>query len=321
MAYLSSRGPLGLQSARGSLHIVGTDGSGDRVLIEDLGDIDFSPLYDMLRAGILFSPDGATVAMKAGGVLYAVPLSGGPPVVIHLAGTPLERARLTGWRPDGSEIILVATAWGESAETTVAACDPRMGSVRTVYSAATDPWMLLQDNDRGHYNGIDHLPVIIQNPGPGDTSMSSLVLLDLSDGSTRTIADQIRGVTEISPDGDRLAYGDSSELRIVDLKNMRTRTIGRIEATASRILLSPSAGRVMVQQRGHDGRPLPLAVFDPTGPPTELPEGWSIPIGWSGRNRVIVGHDDPSGFIRRLALADAATGTLREIYPGTGLIQ
>jgi len=329
VAYLSSRGVLGFRSEHQALHVVGTDGAEDRLLLDGLEEDLSATQPRMGDPAILFSPDGRTVALKTGDKLYAVPAGGGPPVVFDIGGTSLARGRLAGWSTDSSEIILVAPATQDGDGTSVSAFSPRGTARRTVYESDADyPFLSVGPTPPG---GIDRLPLLVRPRGSEDILRRRLLLLDLDEDGVVTISENAcfpnltlsadaKTVVYVDVFGDRTS-GRRREMHRLDLTTMEDRPMATLETGAWQMLISPSADRVAVQRLAK-GPSIPSGVIlDLQGRATELPAGWSIPIGWSGRNRVIVAQDDRTGASRRLALADAATGELNEIYPGNGIIR
>jgi len=327
VAYLSSRGPLGLKSDRLSLRLVTVDGGADRVLAENLGDSGSSPLPRVYQTEMSFSPDGANVALILGTDLLFVPVSGGPPRVAHLAGTPLADGRLAGWRPDSSGIIIVSGQGRGGKGTTVAAVPTRAGTPRIVYeSDEDDPFIQWGAAPAG---GIDRLPLLVRPEDEGDILKRRLLLVDLDDGAVLTVSNDAC-FPDLAFDGRTLVYtevfgnretGRRRVLHRMDLATMQDDTIAAIDGALWRMILSPSSDRMAVQRLGMNPSTPSVAIFDRAGRETGVPPGWPIPFGWSGRNRIIVGHDDPGGEPRRLAVVEVDTGELREIYPGTGLIE
>ena len=101
-----------------------------------------------------------------------------------------------------------------------------------------------------------------------------------------------------------------SRAHIFDLSTMIDRPLGPFEGRPFQVDLSPSGDRLVVRRMGGDA--VPAIVLDAGGPPQSLEQGWT-PLGWSGRNRVIL--EDHVNGAKRLAVADVETGDLRQIYP------
>jgi len=327
VAYVSFRGWLGLRSGRPSLHVVAADGSEERTLAADFPEMIGAAAGGTAWNPLVFSPDGSRIALIAGGDLMSVPVDGGPPSVMRLAGTRLERGRLIGWRTDGSEIILMSPYWLKAEGTTVAAFDPRTGDMRIVHeTGATHAFTSWRPAPAG---GIDTLPLLLKPDDATSRWPRKLILVDLRSGASREISDEACLGTDLSDDGRVLVYAtcpddtttmSTHEIHRLDLATMEDHPIGTLEGRLWDVLIAPSSDRVATQRALPDGPPPSVAILDMEGHVVELPPGWSL-YGWSGRNRLVVGDSGPGGAAPRLALADADTGVLHEIHPGTGLIQ
>ena len=121
-------------------------------------------------------------------------------------------------------------------------------------------------------------------------------------------------------DGRRLAYTTCERtdagaplavaVRIRDLDSGDDRLFGEVEGTAASIRVSPDESRVLMWQN-EPGRNRTL-ILDREGAVHEIGSLW-IPLGWSGRDRILL--IDRSRSPEQIVVADASGTILREIYP------
>lgn len=312
LAYLSYRGALGLRTDRAALHMVRADGGRDRLLAGGL-ELEIDPRRFI--PGLAFSPDGSHVAVVGAEEVVVAPVEGGEPATISLAGTDLEGGLLLGWTAESHEVLLASPPWRQQGESLVAALDPRKGSTRAIYRGALSTGALFWQ-PAGPAAGTTWVPLLIGADEEG-ISVRELVVLDVNDGVLTEISDSACPFgLDLSEDGSRLAWIECQETaeevtisraHVLDLSTMTGTVLGSFHGDPLQVRLSPTGRRLAVRRRGAESPPL---VLEAGGGIRELAEGW-IPLGWSGRNRVVLEGE------RRLAVVDVATGALRQIHPPT----
>jgi hypothetical protein len=169
----------------------------------------------------------------------------------------------------------------------------------------------------GPSSGYSHVPFFLERP---DESGYDLILVNVEDGSERTLARSVCIGSVSMPDASQaLAWAVCatdpngalvSEIRVRDLTTGEESRLTEVKGKITRLVLSPSRDRAFVQRRfSQHGDPLLPTIVSAGGNAKDLPEGW-FPIGWSTPARVMVAQH----WEDHLAVADAATGEMRDIY-------
>ena len=316
VAYVSVRGPFGLRSATASLHVVSTDGGGDRVLASGLGAV---PLLRSEFGEMRFSPRGDRVAAVLGDTLAIAALDGSGCSTRTLADDLPRNARIAGWTPDGSEVLLINPTWGRDRSTQLVAYDPRTRSVRKVF---TSPRPRLGLGPPGRDPAGSAALLLALGPREGDAAAQSFTLVQVNvlDGRATTILDaECPAQGDVSADLAFLVYGvcrrtgGGSEAEIRFLNEMSGNEVrGPAVSRAWAMRLSPTAEWVAIEALGQPGSPRAIAVRS-DGTLTEFDPGW-IPLGWTGRTAVVLARPAEDGFTG-IAVGDAESGAMRTVYP------
>lgn len=312
LAYLSLRGVLGLRSDDAGIRIMDADGSHDTLLTSIKGNTFMAGN----AVALAFSPDGSRVALTDGLHLLIAPLQGNGPTRVDLMGTPVSGGRLVGWAREGAEVLLLASTW-KPATTTLAAVGVRDGAIRLIHHQIPGrtffPFGWRQDRS------WKTIPLLTDSD-PQASGGFDLNLTDVENGATTPIASGVcAGAADLSEDGSLLAYatcprttaGMKSSIHLMDRNTREDRVIGQIDGKAWRILISPTRDQLLIHRLRPAGGALPTVIVDTRGSTRELQAGW-IPVGWQGRQRVVLADDARSP---RLSVADVSTGDVRVFYP------
>ena len=317
LAFLSVRGMLGLRSDSTEVRVMNIDGSGEIAIATSFRNT--SMRGD--RVDLAFCPDGSHIALTDGSTLMIAPLQGEAVTQVDLVKTPLLGGRVVGWTNDGSEVLMLASIWKPAASSTLAAVGVTDGAIRVLHNVASGHIFLPMGwrEDRSW----KQIPLLIDP----DTTVSggiSLIILDLDDGVTTPISLGVcPGAIDLSADGSLLAYATcppnrtadmTSDLHLVDMKTWIDLAAGQFAGKAWRILISPTKEKLLIHRFRPGGGTLPTAIVDMDGSTRELAPGW-IPVGWQGRERVVLADATDDWQIKRLAVADAGTGEMRPFYP------
>ena len=314
VAYLSLRGPLGLRARRLALRAVRTDGTGEQRLLADTGEPDAA--YAYLYSRVAFAPSGDRLAVLVNDRVLVTSLSGGALQERDLSPLDLRGALLIGWTPDGREIVLYRHRVAAQGESALVAVDLDSGGTRNLLATRKIvlwPWVTAPRPLAGR-----HLVVVATTTGDPAPRTYEALLLDVVDGTEVSLA---RGPCaarmDMAPDRGVLAYSTcetengASWIRLRDLESGQDRDLAAIPGSVMRLFLSPRGDRVLLRMRSdHGERTLTVGAdgtvhrFDPV----------LRPVGWSGRDRVIL--MDPEGATHtRLLVARADGSETRAIFP------
>ncbi|HXI03628.1 MAG TPA: ABC transporter permease [Candidatus Saccharimonadales bacterium] len=321
VAYLSARGAFGLSAGHASLHVVSTDGSDDREIVSGLPLGLFLQRSGFSAFQIAFSPDGSQVAFLSTNILHVVPVQGGPSLSLRLRQTPVAGGRFLGWRKDGSELILVSGLWKQDSPATVAAVEPRSGTVRTVYQAPGRTlrfWPVPIPS-----RGLDRVPLLLGSRANWREPVQ-LVLLDLADGSAKDITDEACvPATALSDDGRTLAYttcsGDKetgyvSRIHRFDLETSKDVVAAEVAGRIWTLFMGPTPDQIAVEGTTEKEPRTHALLLGPDGSMRDLGIGVSA-IGWTAGRRLIVGSGESGYPWNGLSVVDPETGATRPIYP------
>jgi len=313
-AYLSQRGPLGLRSDQADLRAVRLDGSEDRLIATSVTE----GLPQPHAASFSFSPDGSRVALSDGTKLLVATFDGSLPRILEPVSTTVSGYRVAGWNSEGSEILLMSPPWLADEGRDILGFDPGTRQLRTIHTA--DGLYMYEAGWSRQPEGIRrHLMMVKAEHSARDGL--SLMLMDVASGETEEIAQPAcYGGVDLSEDERLLAYavcrgdknaGYTSEVRLWDEAAAGSdHILAVLPDKVTMLSLSPQGDQVLVGRHDTAGDPLPSVILTRTGSVRDLDPGW-IPVGWSGRNRVVLADGYAA---QRLALADPDTG-IRIIYP------
>jgi hypothetical protein len=324
VAYLSLRGPLGLRSRRPELRAVRVDGSGDRLLAAGLGTLSANQ-YLYLEASMRFDPASDRVALLAEGVLLVASLNGGPLRRRDPLPEGLGRAFLVGWTPDGREVILYryrfepqgASGRHHSEAAGLFAVDVETGEPRRLSGAGG--WLLWPSMISPHGLAGGRMVVVRLLPGAegAEDRDYEATVLDVVTGETEVFwRGPCMARADLSQDARWLAYADCerrearSRVRLRDLSTGEERLLAEIEERPTALLLSPRADRVLVGL----GLRNDTLVIEADGTMHRFDPGL-LPLGWSGRDRVLLYQPPTDDGLPRLIAAQATGGESRTLYP------
>jgi hypothetical protein len=319
IVYLSQRGPLGLRSEEISLRAVRTDGGADRLLATGLPG---RPSYLYTVDDPVFSPDGERFAFSYDTNLIVAAMDNRPLIVEDLDNQDLRYSRVLGWTEDGAEILLISSYWIRQEGTILAAFDPDSGKTRVVFRS--ERRRLYSPGNGYRPEGIRLVGLTFRkdDAGPEDDSFETL-LVDVRDGSVEPLCESTCFVAfDISNDLRYVAYevcetAEPSEaeveLRLRDRHEGTDVALATVEGKVWGLTLSPSADRVAVERFGVPTGRMATLVVHRDGEIRSFDEGW-VPLGWTGRSGVVLvaKYRDVGS---RLAVGDADTGEIREVYP------
>jgi len=317
VAYLSNRTALGLRSDHVDLRAARSDGSEDRLLAADVAA---SANFSYYQAPTLvFSPDGAKVALSTWRGLMVASMEGGP--VNHLDPGLTFSGLVIGWTRDGRE-ILAPGKMDRGGIVTIRAYDSTSGRSRDVYKDMhSSAWLYWW---KAPAKGLTLLPMTLKR---GETRSESypLLLLNVADGRTRTLSESgCFALPALTEDERHVAYasctgtlgGDRrSAIHVLDLTSGEDRSVTSIAGEALELQLSPGATRILVRLRRSVDTPPTDLIVDAHGVVRDVDAGWES-VGWTGRDRLLLSHQDPdTPGPARLAVLNLETGVKLEVFP------
>jgi hypothetical protein len=320
VAYLSQRGALGLRSNDVSLRATRMDGTGDRLLAASMP----ASLILDLWGEICFSPDSERVAVAFNRrVLVVASIGGGEPVSVKLEKLGLDFARVYGWTEDGTEVVIGSPGWARIDGTAILAYNPDTGNVRSVFESERRRAYI--PDPSASYHALRLLPLaLIEKDEDGSTVAIEMTVVDVRSGEVVMTYRSGCGIgIDIADDARRMVYGDC---RSDDEDDRRSRVHFRdliegadvatvdLEGRVWNMHLSPNGEWVSVLYAAEQDGVLAPAAVHVSGRIHRFEDGWS-PIGWSGRNSVVLTRYDNSSAVSEVALADVETGEMRPVYP------
>jgi hypothetical protein len=151
-----------------------------------------------------------------------------------------------------------------------------------------------------------------------------MALIDIASGEVAMAYEAGCGIgIDVSERAGRLAYGvcrsdgehdARTQVRFHDLNEARDIAAVDLEGRGWQMRLSPGGDWVTVTYAAEkSGTYAPVAVHV-SGAIHTFEAGWS-PLGWSGRNDVILSRYSKAFGIDALAVADVRTGEMRQVFP------
>ncbi|MGD8377624.1 MAG: ABC transporter permease subunit [Acidobacteriota bacterium] len=316
VSYLSVRGPLGLRGNRTSLRVVRTDGSGDREILSDVRQGGITHTGE-LQLGTAFSPDGERVAIHEGGQVLVVDLRTGATRSLELTDPLVAGGTdLLGWT--GDEIVLYPLRTAGTATFRIVAMHVETGETRVVIAGDELALWPRAFARRPVVDGV--LALVTYRREDEETGLYRARLIDLATGAATPLSEGGCGSRmDLTPEFVAFSNCDEPErrstIRVRDRATGEEVVLGKLPDLPRSLAVSPRGDRVLVQTVPEPGpgpgvRGWSLARG---GDPQEFPAGL-LPIGWSGRDRVVL-EDSRDGDTVRIAMSRPDGSDLRAIFP------
>jgi len=318
VVYVSQRGPMGLRSDAIQLRAVRPDGSADHPLAPEfpVG----SPYWYSLD-DLIVSPDGEQVVFRYDSRLIFA-MKGRPLIIKRFEDLGFRHAFVLGWTEDGSEVLLISSYWVNEEGTTLAAFNPKSGESRIVFRS--DRKRVYTPRSRYRPDGIVLVALGFEGESPDPNRRRfETILVDVRDGTVEPLTESSCSVAyDTSEEARQIVYGhcpsegapaSEVEIRVRDRVEGTDVALATVEGKVWGMTLSPSADRVALERFGGKAGRMATLVVHRNGEIRSFDEGW-VPLGWTGRSGVVlVAKYRDVG--TRLAVGDADTGEIREVYP------
>jgi Tol biopolymer transport system component len=296
-AYFSQKGIFGLRSFSVDLRVARMDGTQDSVLLAGF-DRRMSDEDERGARGKEFSPDSKYIALLCDTMIYVVDLEGRIRSQAAILSNSFQD--LLGWRPDGTEVLIL-----NHRQKCVQAFNVAKRRFRTIYQAHQR-----LDRYRLEHTGFGIRYVLDDN-----------VLIDLDKGIAQALPDYIKNAfAVVSPDLNALIYYDWGDYSILGKSSSYVRlfhiTTGQDELCAEfrgaihQPIFSPDGSRIGVE-RQTESRQIQTVVINRNSIVHTFKD-WGL-IGWRDSKRIVLADD--SNVPKRMALGDIDSGQIHQFYP------
>lgn len=328
VAYLSQRDALGLRSDRASLHVVSSDGSGDRLLLDDL-----DAAYPVSTSEPVVSPGNDRVAVLSGRTLHVSSVDTPDRLEVPLPANRWGSPRIVAWSRRGDEVFVLDSSRDMSSTATLTAISVPEGRKRTLFeerdASAWPPFEWSPTTSKG----CSVIPLVVRHRSPEDAYAQLVLIRADGEEPIRPAAPACSSAVSITSDERTLAYASCqvaprgkspAEVRVVDLRTGVDRVAAEVPGFPLMMTLSPAGDRIAVGLFDKEQRTLSTAIVDIAGAVKEISGDW-IPLGWLGRDRLALAgtrrrsdgeaRDSLVEGVSRLGIADASTGAIEAVYP------
>ncbi|MFQ5719639.1 MAG: hypothetical protein ACE5IK_08810 [Acidobacteriota bacterium] len=277
------------------------------------------------------SPDGTMVALTRGWVLAVGALTPDrTSTMLDLRAMPKEQARVVGWTPDSSEIILLFNPTSPATpETTgrtsrleafdITTHERRVIRVLSAYSSVSTRWQPAA--------GIETVPVIESpespwktGPRPFNEKQFTLSLVDVMSGLDQRISSTACWAESVSlsADGRRLAWVECPSDAAWQAVRLRFAPTGeeqevyRLEGHIPTVDLSPAGDRLLLWTCPRATTTCPVDIVSIDGSRSPVAGDWR-PVGWTDQaGALLASREYPAN---RLVVVGGTGGRPRILFP------